>query len=447
MTRRRSTGAEIMSSNSFPRLVTIGSTGIRSRASSSVFVFGAAGYAAIVGYLAFHDRRLAMGAAGIGLIAGLVADNLARLAVIATAGVWLIARVPGDVSLTDVLVAVAGLAAALSGAGEAIHPRGRLVLRAFAFYLATLSVTLAYNHSFRSDLEWFHRIALVGGAISVGAWLVVAGLERLALRSLLAVTAIFAALAFADGLASGLSRPAQPLGYQKNFVGSIIATVLLLLLAAHRRFGLSSSLTRASIVLLLGGLISTHSRGAMVALCVGVLVWFFRGAPGTSPRLRAAAIAAAVGVGVFAGVSVWNQEQQHPGQHSSLTVRSSVARQTRALWIHHPWTGVGLKFFKKPQYAGYLEPTNVADEIAAEAGVFGIIGFFAFVGGALVGLGRLRGDLATAAVCVVAARFAHGLFDIYWGAGTTTLTWIVAGMGLASAGIALRTSPAPQPEP
>ena len=65
-----------------------------------------------------------------------------------------------------------------------------------------------------------------------------------------------------------------------------------------------------------------------------------------------------------------------------------------------------------------------------------------FVIGSLLGLGRLQGDLATAALCVVSARFVHGLFDIYWTGGTTPLPWIVAGMALAPLSSRLRVDPA-----
>jgi O-antigen ligase len=172
----------------------------------------------------------------------------------------------------------------------------------------------------------------------------------------------------------------------------------------------------------------------MVAGSAGLLIWFFRaGGAGSAPRLRAAAIAAALGLTIFTALSVRAELRHSPGHHSSLTVRTQVEKQTRALWIHHPWTGVGLRFFKTPRYAGYQAPNNVFDEIAAEAGVLGIIGFAIFIGGSLIGLGRLKGELATAGLCVVAARFTHGLFDIYWTGGTTTLPWIVAGMGLTSA--------------
>jgi O-antigen ligase len=184
----------------------------------------------------------------------------------------------------------------------------------------------------------------------------------------------------------------------------------------------------------------------MVALCVGVLIWFFRTRSTAAPRLRAAAIVAAIGIGVFASVSVWNELHQTSGRHTSITVRSEVERQTRDLWKHHPWTGVGLRFFKTPRFAGYQAPNNVNDEIEAEAGVFGVFGFVVFVGGALLGVGRVSGALATAGLCVISGRFAHGLFDIYWTGGTTALPWIVAGMGLASAGVLSSDSPATKAE-
>ena len=79
--------------------------------SAGVFTLAAVAYAGVVGYLAIHDRRLAIGAAVVGLALGTIASNIARLAIVATAGVWLIARVPGNISVTDVLVALAGLAA------------------------------------------------------------------------------------------------------------------------------------------------------------------------------------------------------------------------------------------------------------------------------------------------------------------------------------------------
>lgn len=396
----------------------------------TAFAFAGAAYAGLIGYLAFFDRRLAVGGAALGLVLGLLAGNVARLAILATAGVWLVTRAPGNISVSDVLVASAGAAALASGAAQAVHPRGRMVLRTFAFYLGTLVVTLGFNQSLRSDLEWFHRIALVAGGIWVGAWLVSLGLHRPALRLLLLVTTFVATVALVEGLATGLRDPAQPLNYQKNFVGSIVASVLLIVIAAHRELELSPRILRISGVLLAGGLVATHSRGAMVGASVGVLVWFFKTPAASSPRLRRVAVVGAIGLAAYTAVSVKNELAQNTG-HSSLTQRTQIEQAAHRLWQAHPLTGVGLRFFKTPRYAGYSQPNNIFDEVLAEAGLPGLLGFIVFILGAFRGMAARAGPLAVAGLSVMTARFVHGLFDIYWVAGTTAIAWIVAGMGLA----------------
>jgi O-antigen ligase len=139
-----------------------------------------------------------------------------------------------------------------------------------------------------------------------------------------------------------------------------------------------------------------------------------------------------VAISVFTVISIRN-ELRILSPYSSTSQRLQTEKATQRLWIEHPFTGVGLRFFKTPAYAGYQSPTNVFNEVLAEAGVFGLLGFVVFVFGSLRGLGRRSGDLASAALCVVSARFVHGLFDIYWTGGTTGLVWIIAGMGLVSA--------------
>lgn len=397
---------------------------------SAVMVTGVTLGAAAMGYLAIHDRRLALGVAAAALLLGLVAANAARVAVLAMVGVWLIPRLPGNISVTDVLVALAAVAALAAGVGRTLDARARIVLRAFALYLVALLLTLSFNQTLRADLEWFHRIALVAGAILVGAWLVRTGLHHRALQLLLAVTAAISVIALVDTTSHGFA-PAQPLDYQKNFIGSLTATVLLVLVAAHREFELPRRILVLASLFVAGGLVASQSRGAIVAVVAGLLIWFFRTPSKSSRSLRRIALIIAICLGVFAGISIRNE--LHQRTYNSFTQRTQVEQATRQLWKAHPFTGVGLRFFKTPRYAGYQPPNNVVDEVLAEAGVIGLAGFVAFVVGSLWGLARLRGALATAALCVVAARFIHGLFDIYWTGGTTTLPWIIAGMALAAA--------------
>jgi len=397
-------------------------------------LLGVAVFAVWVGHLTFEHRSLAVLAALAVLLLGVIASNVAVLAVAAVAGVWVIDRAPGlDVSYTDLLVAGAGTLALAAGVGHMLHPAARIVMGSFAFFLGTLTITLAYNHQLRSDLEWFHRIALVAGAIFVGAWLVRAGLHHAALRVLLAVTVLMSVIAVADTAASGFA-PAYPFGYQKNFVGSVTATVLLVLLAAPGTFQLPARWLQVAGASTAAGLLASQSRGAMIAFAAGVLIWSFRRPvqPSRVYRRRATLLLLATVLASVAVLSAKDQLQVEGPVINSATQRVRTARTTRQLWTEHPYTGVGLRYFKTPKYAEYPEPNDVVNEALAEAGVIGLFGFFVFVVGSLVGLSRLQGELATAALCVVAARFVHGLLDIYWTGGTTSLPWMVAGMALAS---------------
>jgi hypothetical protein len=397
-------------------------------------LLGVAVYAVWVGRLTFENRSFAVLATVATLLLGIVARNVAVLAVAAVAGVWVINRAPGlDVSYTDLLVAGTGALALTAGVGRMLHPAARIVLGSFAFFLGTLTITLAYNHQLRSDLEWFHRIALVAGAVLVGAWLVRARLHHTALRALLAVTVLMSLIAVADSAASDFA-PAYPFGYQKNFLGSVTATVLLVVLAAPREFQLPARWLQVAAVSAGAGLLASQSRGAMIAFAAGVLIWSFRRPvqPSRVYRRRAILLLLAAALGLAAALSAKDQLQVEGGAINSVTQRVRTAHTTRQLWSEHPYTGVGLRYFKTPSYAEYPEPNDVVNEALAEAGVLGLLGFVVFVVGSLIGLGRLQGDLATAALCVVAARFVHGLLDIYWTGGTTSLPWIVAGMALAT---------------
>jgi hypothetical protein len=183
----------------------------------------------------------------------------------------------------------------------------------------------------------------------------------------------------------------------------------------------------------------------MIAFAAGVLIWSFRRPvqPSRVYRRRATLLLLATVLAFVAVLSAKDQLQVEGPVINSATQRVRTARTTRQLWTEHPYTGVGLRYFKTPKYAEYPEPNDVVNEALAEAGVIGLLGFFVFVVGSLVGLGRLQGELATAALCVVAARFVHGLLDIYWTGGTTSLPWIVAGMALASSTTGRRPHLAP----
>lgn len=405
---------------------------MRRHALSGAMVLGAVTYGAAVGFLASDSNRLAVVATLAGAALALVLWRSVALAVIAVPCVWIVQRAPGiDVSYPDVIVAVAAVLAFLAGAHRSLSPNASIVLRSFSFYLGMLLGSVVFNHSVRSDFEWFHRLFIVAGAILVGAWLVREGYQHIALRALLIITGVVSVLAVAESVTHG-GAAAYPLWFHKNFVGSLAATTLLVLATAPREFRIRQSWLRLLTLTVLFGLLASQSRGAFLALALGLFIWFFRS---NRERRRTAGLFVAValiGFVAFVGLSVRTQlSDQQVNPHSSISQRVEVETATRELWKQHPFTGVGLRFFARPEFQGYQPPNDVLNETLAEAGFPGLVGFLIFAGGTVMGLLRRRDALAIAALCVVSGRFLHGLVDIYWVAGTTTLPWLIAGMGLA----------------
>jgi hypothetical protein len=399
-------------------------------------------YAAVVSYVAASSSLVAVLLATAALAVAVAWNDVTYLAVVTVPGVWLIARLPGvDVSLTDVLVTAAGVAALVAGAHKSLQRPARILFVGFGFYLMTLSVSVLANHSVRSDLEVLHRIGIVGGGIVAGALLVRAGKEHHALRALLVVSVVFSVAAIVQAVSSGF-QPAFPFGYHKNFLGSITATTLLAALAAGSRFRLPRRILWGSAAVVALGLAASQSRAAMLAVALGTALWLVRVDRARRRRYWKPFLALGIAFGVIAGLSLSAQvDRQAEAPIDSITQRIDVETQTRVLWEEHPVAGVGIRFFALPEFAGYQPPNNVLNEILAEAGFPGLLGFLVFAAGSVLALWRCQGELAIAGTCVVAARFAHGLVDIYWIGGTTTLPWLIAGMGLAAAGASAQARP------
>lgn len=384
---------------------------------------------------ATHSSR-ALAVVGIAITAAIISIDPAGLAVLAVPGVLLTQRaLGGNISLSDLILIGASLTAVLARVPRRLPPQARVALRALAIYLTTLLVTLIVNQNFRGDLEWIHRLSIVGGSVCIGVWLVLRDLHRTALRLLLIFVTALALEAVLTSAAHGFAA-AYPLGYHKNFAGSIFSTTLITLIAAPGAFRLRAGLRQIATAVLALGLLATQSRGAMLATVAAGLVWFLRAHPERRRRSAGLMILIGVGLSYFVYTSVQQQyaRRAHGLRIDSLTQRQLVEAQTRALFVHHPVAGVGLRYYKTPAYINYQPPNNIVDEVLAEAGIPGLLGFVVLVGGAVVALRRAPGDLATAGLAVVVGRLVHGAVDIYWVAGTATLPWLIAGMGFGAVG-------------
>ena len=321
---------------------------------------------------------------------------------------------------------------------------GRALVAVLGLLLATDTVAVVAHPTKTGAQEVVHRLILVGGGILVGSWLADRGKLAVALRLLVVVSVAFSLVAIADRLATG--QAAYPLGYHKNFAGPAFATAAIMLLAAPDALHLAvrSRVRWGCFTVLLAGLLSTSSRGAILGFALAVTVWILR--PGTGHRR----VNPIVGVLLVAGLGysgVSSVQRQLSDQASgrvaidSLTQRQMVETATRDLWRTSPLTGVGVRFFATASFSGYQPPNNMFDEALAETGLVGTAGLAIFVVGGLCLTYGLRTPLGQAANMAVLAAVFHGQVDIFWTNGQA-LNWLVVGAAVGvSSTPARHTSP------
>ena len=238
------------------------------------------------------------------------------------------------------------------------------------------------------------------------------------------VGAVVGVIFFIAGAAHGFRSTASlPLGLNKNYVGSVLGLSMLVALAAPRELELKPEFRYAAIAAMGGGLVASHSRAAMLALVVGIFVWFFR--THSDYRKRGFIIAAVLAAGflTYASYLVSGEiaNKQATQNTNSVAVRNKTEDATIALWRTSPVVGVGIYYYTDPAYQEInrflVAPTNAVVEALAEGGIVLAAGFIIFNVGAVSVLLRYRNPLAVAGLACVADRLAHGMVDIFWTAG------------------------------
>jgi hypothetical protein len=395
------------------------------------------------GFLAVKQPKLAVALIGLGVLLALIARSPVSIALLAAPTSFNVSRlsIGHGVALPDIILIIATLLSfpALARLGT---PRGVTNIRRwFAVYAVAMAVIVVLHPSGRALEEAIHRTLLVVGALSVGAWVYLEGKSRLALRLLVGVAVVVGLACIVAGAAHGFRSPAQPLGLNKNYVGSVLGLSMLVLLAAPGDVDMRQSWRMVSLVAMGGGLAATHSRAAMLGLVVGIFVWFFRTHSDYRRRSFIFAAVLAVGFLAYAGYLVQSQLANKTAtlNTNSVAVRNKTEEATLNLWRTEPITGVGIYYYNDPYYQQLntflVAPTNLVVEALAEGGIVLAAGLITFNVGAISVLLRYRNPLAVAGLALVADRLAHGLVDIFWTAGNTSLPWIVVGMGMAQAAV------------
>jgi len=390
-----------------------------------------------LGYAGAHQPKLTAVAVAAGVALFLAAQRPVALAVAAVPLTLVLRRLGlgGSVSVSDVVVATAALLALPAVRSTQELRRARTGLRSPALYLALLLPGLIAHPGGPAVLEWCHRLELTTGATLVGVWLVRENRHRLALRLLVVGCLIVAGSSIEFTLVHAL-HPAYPLGLHKNFAGAMLSIALLVLMAGNQLHEIPKRIRHPVEVIIALGLLATQSRGAMLALAFGIVAWLVRS--GRTSRVgggtRVLAVAIAIGVLGFAGYSVNQQvNDKLNSQTNSAGVRQRVETYTRTVvWRSSPITGAGLRYYNTGEFGPLAQaPNNVVDNELAESGDIGLAGFVLFQSGLMYALWR-RGGVATLGLAVVLAHLLHGMFDIYWGAGTVSLTFVIVGMSLAT---------------
>jgi hypothetical protein len=167
----------------------------------------------------------------------------------------------------------------------------------------------------------------------------------------------------------------------------------------------------------------------MVALFVGLLVWFWH-----NGRLSwRTPLPWVVGL-LMVGFTITSLRSAPNAASKFGAVNSRLTFQHEALdaWRSDPIVGQGVRFYQTADSGLRSNPHNVVLETLAESGLVGSLGLVILMVGAVGWLRRLDHPLAVAALVLVAGKVGHGLFDIYWLAGSLSLPWIVVGMALGS---------------
>jgi hypothetical protein len=403
----------------------------------------------VAGYLAIIQPKVALVLIGAGILLALAARSPVSIALLVAPASFNVSRlsIGHGIALPDILLAVATIFSfpALARLGT---PRGvTSVRRWFAVYVVAMVVIVALHPSGRSIGEAIHRTLLVGGALNVGAWIYLEGRSRLALRILIGTAVVVGAFCIGAGAIHGFRSPAQPLGLNKNYVGSVLGLSMLVTLAAPGELRMSQTLRNVCLVVMGGGLAATHSRAAMLGLVLGIFVWFFRTHSDYRRRSFIFAAILAAGFLLYASYLVKGQlaDQAASQNTNSVAVRNKTESATIKLWRGAPIVGVGIYYYNDPSYQEMnhflVAPTNMVVEALAEGGIVLAAGLIIFNVGAISVMLRYRNPLVVAGLALVADRIGHGMVDIFWTAGNTSLPWLVVGMGMAQAAVTGRNAP------
>lgn len=407
------------------QVVTVGAW-LRSKVFTTVLVIV---IAAAVGVLAARDSEIAVIlAVGIGML-GVIAAEPMLLVAFAVPATFLMERVGGILSISDVVLAVSTVVALFVVRPRDMRPISPLVWGGIAYLAAALPTTILNAYP-QNAIEWAHEGVLVLGSLTVGFAIGYRGWAQFAVGIYIAVSVVLGAITSVVGLVmlaeQGTFGPVYLPELHKNLIGCALAVAIVILYGRPAWFRLSFGWTWFAICVCGVGVLASQSRQAMVGLAVGLVLVALRRNPETGKFPKLPWLAA---IPIVLGVWGLVADQLASGnQYNSANQRLDWYAQSIEIWQRSPVFGVGLRWWYTTTFGVSFQPPNAEIEVLTSAGVVGLIGFLVMFGTGFFSLWRMDSWYGTVGAAVILTRFVQAQFDLYWVAGQASMLWIVAGL-------------------
>ncbi|MCE0486886.1 O-antigen ligase family protein [Ornithinimicrobium sediminis] len=407
------------------------------RALGVLAVVVSVGIVVVVGYLAASQPALALGVAGVVLLAGISVRQPVVLPLVAMPLMVVVARVgpPGlDMSVSDLVLGVAFWPAVLL-APRPFSPDLRRLLWLNVVYQAATLLTVVANPFLANTVEWFHAWLLVSGSLVVG-WAVgrsgyaVQGVSLFLLACVLlaASTVVQGALQWAGGSFAAI-YPSWPWSMHKNFIGTLLSFSAVLAFVRPGWLRWPRWAMRLVFWVSAAGIAFAQSRQAMLALAVVLVIVSLRTHPDKGRQWFAALAMAPVALVV---ASLVRQDVESGNVHNSVFQRLTWFEDSVAAWQTNPWFGLGLRYWTTGETPYAFQPPQVFLEVLATTGVIGLLGFLVMAVGMLRVLWSMDPRYGTLAFAMLLTRLTQGQFDLFWVGVSVSVPFAVAGVCLGA---------------
>lgn len=398
-----------------------------------------AGAAALSIYLILNQQAqnapmMAVAVSTLAVAASVSGSHPLAVPLAALPGLFVVQRVGfggGGLSVSDVALAAAFAVALLLGARPYSAAMRRMLWLNFTYQFTTL-FTVIVNPFPENTVEWFHAWLLVSGALIVGWALGAAGHAKRALSVMIVTGSALAVVTVVEGLlqyAGGDFSAVYvdwPFGMHKNFVGTVLAFVAVIVYVNPDWMGWRSRPAWAVFWLMIVAILMTQSRQAVIGLIVAVLIAVFRRrVTGRSRFMLLLLIPAGALV-----ISMVADQIASQNQYNSVFQRLNWFREVYHLWREAPWFGHGLRYWYNDP--SLFQPPQAEMEVAVTAGIVGLIGFTVMWIGMTVVLWNVDPRFGTLAVAVLLSRLAQAQFDLFWTAVQVSVPFVIAGICLGA---------------